>query len=248
MGKLNKKIAVVTGAARGIGREIALRLASEGATIIVVDVASDGEETVQTILSAGGEARAEIVDVSQNDQVLEMISSTVELYGGVDILVNNAAVEINGPLEDTTEEDWDRVFAVNVKGIFLTCKHALPIMKNQERGCIINIGSAVAVKGFPQFAAYSGSKGAVLQITRSLALEVRDQGIRVNCVCPGMTDTAMGRHALAGYGEGAETVIRQTQMRWGTPNDVAGVVVFLALDESGFIIGQPIHVDGGLTT
>ena len=248
MGKLDGQVAIVTGSGRGIGKGIALKLAEEGTRVVVADVIPERDETAQEILAKGGKARAVHTDVSQSAQVKALIGSTLETDGQIDLLVNNAGVEINGAFEDVTEDEWDKLYSVNVKGVFLGCKYVLPHMKQRQSGCIINIGSAVAVKGFPQFVAYSGTKGAVLQITRALALEVRDYGIRVNCVCPGLTDTPMGQNALAGYGEGAEQIIRQTQMRWGQPEDIAKAVAFVASDDGAFIIGQPIHVDGGLTT
>ncbi len=248
MRSLEDKVAIVTGAARGIGKGIAIHLARAGAKVVVADVLPERDATVLEIEAEGGSAIAVETDVSKNDSVLNLVNRSLEEYGKIDVLVSNAAVESRGVLEDVKEEEWDRLYSVNVKGLYLCCKHVLPHMKERRTGSIIAIGSATSVKGFPEFAAYSGTKGVVLQIARCLALEVRALGIRVNCLCPGMTDTEMGRAAMAAYGDGTDQIIVDTQGRWGLPEDLAKAAVFLASEDSGFVTGQPIHVDGGLTT
>ena len=248
MTSLEDKVAIVTGAARGIGKGIAIHLARAGAKVVVADVLPERDATVLEIEAEGGSAIAVETDVSKNDSVLNLVNRSLEEYGKIDVLVSNAAVESRGVLEDVKEEEWDRLYSVNVKGLYLCCKHVLPHMKERRTGSIIAIGSATSVKGFPEFAAYSGTKGAVLQIVRCLALEVRALGIRVNCLCPGMTDTEMGRAAMAAYGDGTDQIIVDTQGRWGLPEDLAKAAVFLASEDSEFVTGQPIHVDGGLTT
>lgn len=248
MSKLEGKVAIVTGAARGIGKGIALHLAKAGARVVVADILPEVATTVTEIELEGGTSFGVLTDVSLNDSVKNLVKTTLKAFDQIDILVSNAAIESRGLLEEVKEEEWDRLYSVNVKGLYLCCKHVLPHMKSREMGSIIAIGSATSVKGFPEFSAYSGTKGAVLQIVRCLALEVRELGIRVNCLCPGMTDTVMGRAAMAAYGDGTDQVIVDTQGRWGLPEDLAKAAVFLASDDSEFVTGQPIHVDGGLTT
>ena len=248
MGKLEGKVAIVTGAARGIGRGIALRLAQDGAAVVVADVLTTREDTAAGIVAQGGKALATDTDVSQAASVQDMVRRALDAFGQIDVLVNNAAVESSGPLEDVKEEEWDRLYDTNIKGLFLCCKYVLPHMKQRRSGRIIAIGSATSIRGFPHFAAYSGTKGAVLQLVRSLALETREFGIRVNCVCPGMTDTEMGRHAMINYGDGTDQVIAETQMRWGQPEDIANAVAFVASDDAEFMVGSVVNVDGGLTT
>lgn len=249
MGKLTGRTAIVTGAARGIGKAIAQRLAEAGASVAVADVLAERDETAAEIVAQGGRAIAVDTDVSQDEAVRDLVARTLDEFGQIDILASNAAVEFRGPFEEVKDDEWTRLYDVNVKGLYHCCKHVLPHMKARRSGAIIAIGSATSVRGFENFVAYSGTKGAVLQIVRSLALEVRRDGIRVNCVCPGLTDTVMGRAAMeATHGENTEQVIEDIQMRWGVPDDIARAVVFLASDEADFIVGQSVSVDGGLTT
>lgn len=247
--RLEGRVAIVTGSAQGIGKAYAERLAKEGARVVVADVAYErAKETAARIRESGGEAMAIEVDVSEESSTIEMARKTVEKYGRIDILVNNAAMFValfpKKPFTEITVEEWDRVMAVNVKGLFLCCKAVFPYMKSQGRGKIINISSSTFWHGSPDFLQYVTSKGAVIGFTRQLAREVGDYGINVNCITPGLTAS-----------EGAERVYspeyldavaqRRCFKRWERPEDLVGTVVFLASDDSDFITGQTINVDGG---
>ena len=247
--QLKDRVAIVTGAARGIGQEYSLALAAEGARIVAVDILSC-EETVAKVQAAGGEALGVTVDVSEAQQTTAMASQAVERFGRIDILVNNAAdLGEMTPFEQIEEDRWDQVMAVNVKGIWLCCKAVTPAMKQQGQGKIINISSSTINLGTPLLLHYVASKGAVFTLTRALARELSGTGINVNTVTPGytMTEAALNiadPETIAGLKE----QIRKMQIikRHEEPSDLAGTIVFLASDASDFITGQTINVDGGV--
>jgi len=249
--KLPDKVAIITGAARGIGQIFAVRLAKEGAKVVVADKLNT-EETVRKVKEAGGEALGIHVDVTSAESTSAMASKTVSEYGSIDILVNNAAI-YGGlklkPLEAISEEEWDLVFAVNVKGVWQCCKAVIPYMKQQKKGAIINISSASIFEGLPQLGHYVASKGAVWAFTRSLSRELGDFGIRVNSITPGYTMTQASKELSDEkevldfiYNISIEQRIIKRAMQ---PEDLEGALVFLASDDSAFISGQNIHVDGG---
>ena len=264
MARLPGKAALVTGAGTGIGRAVALRFAEEGARIIIADLnIESAEETVQTItdlaqdLGVGAEARALRADVSVAEDCRRMVEETVAAFGRLDILVNNAGIEIVGTTVDVTEEQWDRIMAVNVKSIFLTTKFAVPQMLAQGSGVIINIASIAGIRGSAGLDAYVASKHAVVGLTRSLALDYAAQGIRVNAVCPGMTRTSMaerlGQARGRGDSQGSGSAPNRQGSGWGAmrryaePYEVANVCLHLASDEASFTTGHLYVIDGGRT-
>lgn len=256
--RLKNKVAIVTGAGRGIGRATALLFAKEGAKVVVNDVNGDlADQTAKLIAQQGGEATALVGDVSKGADAKALADTAVQRYGRIDVLDNNAAIYIAKDIVELPEDDWDRLMNVNVKGVYLCCKHVIPHMIHQGGGSIINVGSIVcfiALDGPKNIApAYIASKGAVLQLTRTLAVRYGRDNIRVNCVCPAFTETDMVGVALAGM---ADTPEEQEQIRqagaaghllgrFGRPEEVAYAALFLASDESSFVTGSPLHVDGG---
>ena len=250
--RLKDRVAIVTGAARGIGQVYCLALAREGANVVAADILSC-TETVAQVQQAGGEALGVTADVANAQSTQAMASQTVQRFGRIDILVNNAAV-YGGlkltPFEQIPEAEWDRVMAVNVKGLWLCCKAVIPVMKQQGHGKIINIASDTIWMGVPLLLHYVASKGAVFAFTRALARELSGTGIAVNTITPGYTRT----EAAQGLAD-PETVARlqawvvdqQIIKRSEEPADLAGTVVFLASEDSDFITGQTINVNGGAT-
>ena len=243
--RLQDKVAIVTGSAQGIGRVYARRLASEGARVVVTDVL-DGEPAADEIRKQGGDALALRTDVTDEKSVGEMAKTTAERFGQIDILVNNAALFGNiqrSPFDQLSVEEWDRVMAVNVKGLFLCARAVLPYMKSQKSGRIINISSGTVLQGTPMFLHYVTSKGAVVAFTRALAKEVGEFGITVNSIAPGHTlSDAVKRR---GPKVDEHTVAVRSIKRSQVPEDLAGTVVFLSSEDSAFITGQMIVVDGG---
>jgi len=246
--RLKDKVIIVTGAARGLGRAYALRLANEGAKIVVADIL-DGRETVEAIQKTGGEAIAVKTDVTSEESTREMAARTIEAFGRIDVLVNNAAIFatiVKKPFWQIPAEEWDTVMAVNLKGPFLCAKAIYPQMKKQGKGKIINVASGTFFKGVPNFLHYVVSKGGNIAISRSMAREVGDAGICVNTIAPGYTETEYLKENPQDSAEVTKMIVAsQCIKRPSTPNDLTGTIVFLASDDSDFITGQTILVDGG---
>jgi NAD(P)-dependent dehydrogenase (short-subunit alcohol dehydrogenase family) len=247
---LQGKVALVTGGASGIGRATALLLAAEGAAVAVVDLDERGARAVARQASdAGGRAIAVECDVSDSPQAKATVERVVSAFGRLDILFNNAGIIHHASVTDTTEEDWDRVMSVNVRSIFLMCKHAVPLMIRAGGGAIVNTASDWGLVGGPRTAAYCASKGAVVQLTRALAIDHGPQGIRVNCVCPGDTDTPLLRTEAAQLGRAIEDLVAEGKRvplgRIGTPEEIARIVLFLASDAASFVTGSALPADGG---
>ena len=243
MGRLSDKIAIVTGAGQGIGKAIAGKLAADGATVVVTDL-----DEAAAIETAGGlpAAVAIAADVTDRQRVQAMVDEVVGRFGRIDILVNNAGWDKASPFIDSDPADWDRAIAVNLYGVLHTCKAVLPVMAGQGRGAVVNLGSDAGRVGSSGEAVYSAAKGGVIAFTKSLAREMARHQVRVNCVCPGPTDTALFA-SFAGP-KLREALTRAIPFRrLGQPDDVAGIVVFLASDEASFITGQTVSVSGGLT-
>jgi len=246
MFNLNGKVAIVTGAGHGIGREIALLLAKSGAKIAVIDVSDKVFEVLKDVEALGQEGLAIKCDVSNSGEVEEAVRKIVEKFNRIDILVNNAGIYPFKPLIEMTEQEWDKVLGVNLKGVFYFTRAVMPKMIERRRGKIINIASiAGSVVGFANLTHYSASKAGIVGFTRALALEVAQYGINVNAVSPGPILTP-GTRVL---GEETYEQIRKSIPlgRWGRPEEVANLVLFLASDESDFITGQNIIIDGGYT-
>ncbi len=249
--KLQDKVAIVTGAASGIGRAGAVAFAREGARITVVDRnEKEGNETASAIRAEGHDAVFARADVAREAEVARMVEETAARWGRIDILFNNAGVLLVKPIEQMSEEEWDRVMAVNVKAAFLTIKHVVPHMRRAGKGSILNTGSIASFTGQVGTPVYSASKGAIALLTKSLALDLGRDHIRVNCICPGITDTPMLREHL-GHGAEGEANIRARLSRVPTgrilsPEDVARAAVYLVSDDSEGITGILHVIDGGL--
>ena len=245
--ELAEQTAIVTGAAKGIGRAIACRLARGGARVVAADInLPGGEETVALVRKDGGEGLAVHANVADAESVKSMVETAVSRYGSrVDILVNNAAIWQNVPTEELSEADWDRIVGVNMKGVFLCCRAVIPIMKKQGRGHIVNISSQASRHG-GIFAGvnYVASKGGVLAMTKKLAKELGPFGIVVNGVNPGTCDTGIMSGLPPGF---MENVIKSTPLgRLAEPEDIADAVAFLASDAARFVHGETMEVNGGL--
>jgi len=248
--RLRGKVALITGAASGIGRATALLFAHEGAAVSAVDLDEAGGQAIaQTIVDDGGRAIFLRCDVSQAADCQRAVGQTVEKLGGLDILFNNAGVIRRATVLDTTEAEWDRVMAVNVKSIFLLSRYAIPVMAQAGGGAIINTGSGWGLVGGRKAVSYCASKGAVVNMTRAMALDHGGQKVRVNCVCPGDTDTAMLRDEARQLGQSDEQFLAgaadRPLGRIGQPEDIAQAVLYLASDASSFVTGATLVVDGG---
>ena len=243
-GRIAGKVALVTGASGGIGGEIVGRFVREGAQVVAADLAEPG-----AALPAG--AGFLPLDVTAGAAVEDAMAKVDRDFGSLDVLVNCAAIEIEKTIEQTSEADWDRLMAVNLKGTFLTCKHALPLMRRAGGGSIVNFGSYDGFIADPELAAYCASKGAVHALTRAIAVDHGPEGIRCNAVCPGYIDTPMLQSFFGASGDIAslEAQVRDLHpvRRYGTPADVANLVLWLASDEAGYASGQLWVLDGGLT-
>ena len=245
----NGRVALVTGASRGIGRAIALDLARRGFDLALNDITRQAEALDEVLREARGMGRRAIAvhaDVSAKSEVAAMVEKVVAELGAIHALVNNAGILIASPVELLAEEHWDRVMDVNAKGTFLVTQAVLPIMKAQRYGRICNIASIGGKHGAPEQAHYSASKAAVMGFSRVLAHEVGPLGITVNCVCPGIIYTDMGRVNLDDQQVRAAWQAKTAMARIGTPEDVVGPVAFFASDDSAFVTGQTLNVDGGI--
>ena len=243
------KTAIITGAARGLGREYALRLAKEGASVVAADI-SDCTETVKLVEASGGQALGVGVDVTDADSAVAMADAAVERFGAINILVNNAALYgalHGGRFDQLDSDEWDRCMAVNVKGLWHCCKAVVPAMREAGGGSIINISSVAALAGLPYALHYTTSKGAVIGLTRGLARELGRNSIRVNTVAPNMVMTEGTSEFFADKVDRAAEVIRNSQALQKNleVEDLTGTIVYLAGDDSAYVTGQTISVDGG---
>lgn len=249
--RLQDKVALITGAGSGIGREAALRFASEGAAIVAVDLSgASAADTVETVTAAGGQAIAVTADVAQSAHCHAMVAQAESTYGRLDVLFNNAGVMVPGDddAESTDEDVWDLTMGVNAKGVFLGCKHGIPALRRAGGGSIINTASFVALMGAatPQIA-YTASKGAVLSLTRELAVLHAREGIRVNALCPGPLRTELLMKFLDTEEKRQRRLVHIPLGRFGEAREIAEAALFLASDESSFVTGSDFVVDGGIT-
>ena len=246
--KLKDRVAIVTGGARGIGKAYVLRLAEEGAKVVIADI-QDSKEVEQAVMGKGGEALSIRTDVTDEGSTVEMAGRTVERFGRIDVLVNNAAYFadiVKKPFYDITGDEWDAVLRVNLKGPFLCSKAVYPQMKKQGKGKIINISSGTFFNGVPRFLHYVTSKAGIIGFTRAMARELGDAGICVNAIAPGYTETEILKERPQDPPEVTNaSAAKRCFKRPETPEDLTGTLVFLASDDSDFMTGQTLAVDGG---
>ena len=246
--RLEGKVALISGGARGQGAVEAKLFASEGASVVIGDILDDaGRQVEAEIAESGGNATYVHLDVTSESQWNDAVSAAVERYGKLDILVNNAGILIRAGVEDTTEEDWDRIMDINGKGVFLGTKAAIPAMREAGGGSIINISSIAGMQGSPGATAYSATKGAVRILTKSTAVQYAKEGIRCNSVHPGLIYTDMTRDTLDTPEGEREWRARVPMGHIGVAEDVAKGVLFLASDESSYMTGSELVIDGGIT-
>ncbi|MFX1326553.1 MAG: SDR family NAD(P)-dependent oxidoreductase [Promethearchaeota archaeon] len=247
--KLEGKIAVITGAGAGIGKATALLFAKEGAKLCCNSISQSAQNVAEKIKLSGGDAIFVQADISVEEDAKRIIERTIETYGKIDILFNNAGIVLGGAIDTMSTEDWDRTMAVNVRGTYLVTKYAIPYLRKTQ-GVIINNSSSVAFKGVKDRAAYTASKGAVLSMTRAMATDYLEDKIRVNAICPGTTESPSLTERIKSKGGNFEKVkqdfiSRQKLGRLGTPKEIAEGVLFLVLNE--FCTGVSLLVDGGMT-
>jgi NAD(P)-dependent dehydrogenase (short-subunit alcohol dehydrogenase family) len=250
--RLTGKVAVITGAARGIGAKAAELFVREGAAVAIWDLNENkGQAVAEQLAAAGGRAVFCRCDVTSAEQIDAAATRTVEAIGLPNVLFNNAAIAIVGGVEEISEADWDRQYAVNVKSIYLVSRRVIPLMREAGGGSIINMGSESAFVGFPMHPAYCSSKAAVVHMTRSMAMRYASEGIRVNSLCPGTIKTELYDEFLAQQADPAAVnaeIVRLHPLGLGTAEDIAWAAVYMASDESRYMTGTPLLVDGGITS
>ena len=250
-GRLAGKVCLITGGARGIGATSAALFAREGAKVALADLKDDlGEGVRRGIVQEGGQACYHHCDVTDSSAVAALVNDVVSRFGAIDVLFNNAGTAIAGGVEALSEEDWDRTFAINVKSMFLCSKFVVPIMRQGGGGVIIHMGSESGLVGLPMHPAYCASKGAVINLARSMALAHAADGIRVNCLCPGTIPTPLYHEFTAQLPDRTEVEARlknEHPLGFGTETDIAHAALFLASDESRYMTGSSLIVDGGYT-
>jgi NAD(P)-dependent dehydrogenase (short-subunit alcohol dehydrogenase family) len=250
--KLAGKIAIVTGSAAGIGRASCLLFASEGARVAAIDCDADGNrKLVEEIRSLGGVAEALTADVSSSQDVECVVQQIIANWQRVDILFNNAGIVPGGKIHTLTEDEWDRAFAINVKSMFLFSRAVIPSFLRQGGGVILNTSSTTALRVAPDRALYTATKGAIFSLSKSMALDYAPDNIRVNCLCPGTTDTPSLRARLSAGGNTEEMtkkfIARQPLRRLGTAEEMAQAALYLVSDDAGFVTGSAFQIDGGMS-
>jgi NAD(P)-dependent dehydrogenase (short-subunit alcohol dehydrogenase family) len=249
-GKFTGKVAFVTGAANGIGRAAALAFAREGASVVVADVAErSNQETARMVEALGARGLAVICDVTRDEDIQRALRATIEKFGRLDLAFNNAGIEYAiKAMADVTEEEWDRIMDIDLRGVFLCMKHEIPLMLKQGGGAIVNTSSGAGVRGFKGGAAYVAAKHGVVGLTKAAALDYAASNIRINAVCPGIIDTPMMDRFSGGTPEGRQAVIAQEPVgRMGSPEEIGAAVVWLCSDAAAFVVGHAMVIDGGQT-
>lgn len=250
--RLEDKVAIITGASSGIGRAIALKFADEGAKVVNADVREKPREggipTHKKISQEGGEAMFVKTDVSSSNSVKELVDETVEKFGKIDTLVNNAGIYIQESIHETKENDWDKLMSVDLKGVYLCSKYVIEqMLENEIEGSVVNISSIAGLVGWGKSAAYCAAKGGVTELTREMALDYAPKKININAICPGVIKTQMTR-AFRENPQMKKFMEQNTPYpRLGKPEDIANAAVFLASEESNFVNGVNLEVDGGWT-
>ena len=248
--KLKGKVIIITGAKSGIGLATAIRFASEGVKVVVADIKGAHQE-VSEITGREAEALFVQVDVSNGSQVAALIEKTLAAFGRLDVLVNNAGIELTKKVTETTEAEWEHLMNVNLKGVFLCSKAAIPVMQRNGGGVIVNVASELGLVGGSEIAAYSASKGGVVQLTKAMAIDHAGDGIRVNCVAPGPVSTPLLEAIIENSSnpeQERQSIVGKTLLkRLARPEEIANVIVFMASDESSYMTGSVVVVDGGWT-
>ena len=249
MRRLEGKRAIVTGAGAGIGRAIALRFAGEGARVVISDVDEESAQKVAAELK--GYSLVHRTDVTREEEVEALVRRAIEEWDGLDVMVNNAGVGVAATTPETTQEEWDMVLDVCLKGTFFGMKHAIPAIRDSGGGSVVNISSVAALVGVKDRAAYSAAKGGILALTRAAAIDHVEEGVRVNCIAPGTVDTPWISRITAGYEDPeearAQMQARQPHGRFVSPEEIAAMAAYLASDEAGSAVGACMVVDGGMT-
>jgi NAD(P)-dependent dehydrogenase (short-subunit alcohol dehydrogenase family) len=248
--KLKDKVAIITGAKSGIGFATASRFMIEGAKVVLADI-NEAHKEIDLLKKQGADVRFVQADVSKKAHVDNLIEQTMGTFGRLDIMVNNVGIDLTKKITETTETEWDRIISVNLKSVYLCSKAAISVMRYQKRGVIVNVASELGLVGGSEIAAYSASKGGVVQLTKSMAIDHAVDGIRVNCVAPGPISTPLLESIIENSSnpeEERQSIIAKTILkRLGRPEEIANVILFMASDESSYMVGSVVVVDGGWT-